>query len=85
MKNSQPAISKRKGLNCLVGLTCFVVIEKLGKQEMLNHYRVIMDVDNQNALQEWPRNSHKVSFLKKQFNSAMKNCSALSNVEHEQP
>ena len=39
-----------------------------------------MNIADQNALQEQPHNTHKV----KQCDSAMKNCSALSNVEHEQ-
>ena len=51
---------------------------------MLNHYRIITNVADQNALQEQPHNNHKVNFLEKQCDSAMKNCSALSNVEHEQ-
>jgi hypothetical protein len=68
----------------LFGLTCFVVIEKQGKQEMLSHYRIIMDVDLQNALQKGPQNTHNIDFLAKQFNAAMKNYYALSNVEHEQ-
>ena len=62
----------------------FVVCEKRGMQELLHHYRYIMDVADQNALQEQPHNTHKVGFVEKQCNSAMKNCSALSNVEHEQ-
>ena len=44
-----------------------------------------MNVADQKALQEQPHDSHKVGFLEKQCNSAMKNCSAPSNVEHEQP
>ena len=43
-----------------------------------------MNVADQNALQEQPHNTHKVNILEKQCDSAMKNCSALSNVEHEQ-
>ena len=43
-----------------------------------------MNVADQNALQEQPHNTHKVGFLGKQCDSAMKNCSAPSNVEHEQ-
>ena len=43
-----------------------------------------MNVADQNALQEQPHNTHKVGFAEKQCDSAMKNCSALSNVEHEQ-
>ena len=62
----------------------FIVNEKEGKQELLKHYRIIMNVADQNALQEQPHNTHKIGFLEKQCDSAMKNCSALSNVEHEQ-
>ena len=43
-----------------------------------------MNIADQNAFQEQPHNTHKVGFLEKQCDSAMKNCSALSNVEHEQ-
>ena len=43
-----------------------------------------MNVANQKALQEQPHNTHKVGFLEKQCDSAMKNCSAPSNVEQEQ-
>jgi hypothetical protein len=43
------------------------------------------NIADQNALRERPHNNHKVDFLEKQSNSAMKNCSAPSNVEHEQP
>ena len=43
-----------------------------------------MNVANQNAVQEQPHNTHKVGFVEKQYDSAMKNCSAPSNVEHEQ-
>ena len=42
-----------------------------------------MNVADQNALQEQPHNTHKVSFVEKQCDSAMKS-SAPSNVEHEQ-
>jgi hypothetical protein len=66
-------------------LVWIVVNEEQGKQESLNHYRIIMDVANQKALQEWPHNIHKVDYLEKQFNAAMKNYSALSNLEHAQP
>ena len=45
---------------------------------------IITNVADQNALQEQPHNSHKVSIVEKQCDSAMKNCSAPSNVEHEQ-
>ena len=51
---------------------------------MLNHYRIITNVADQNAVQEQPHNTHKVGFVEKQYDSAMKNCSAPSNVEHEQ-
>ena len=43
-----------------------------------------MNVADQNAIQEQPHNTHKVNILEKQCDSAMKNCSALSNVEQEQ-
>ena len=43
-----------------------------------------MNVADQNALQEQPHKTLKASILEKQCDSAMKNCSALSNVEHEQ-
>ena len=43
-----------------------------------------MNVADQSALQEQPHNTHKVNILEKQCDSAMKNCSAPSNVEHEQ-
>ena len=81
MVNSHTAVSTRKGLNCFVW---FVVSEKRGNWELLNHYRIIMNVADQNALQEQPHNTHKVNILEKQCDSATKNCSALSNVEHEQ-
>ena len=51
---------------------------------MLNHYRIITNVADQNAIQERSHNTHKVNILEKQCDSAMKNCSALSNVEQEQ-
>ena len=54
----------------------FVVCEKWGKQEMLHHYRIIMNVANQNALQDRSHNTHKVNILEKQCDSATKNCSA---------
>ena len=73
---------ERTQLLCLIG---FIADEKQGKWELLNHYRAITNIADQNALQEQPHNNHKVHFLEKQTNSAMKNCSALSNVEHEQP
>ena len=43
-----------------------------------------MNVTDQNALQERSHNTHKVNILEKQCDSAMKNCSALSNVEQGQ-
>ena len=54
-----------------LGLVWFVFNEKQGKQESLNHYRIIMGVADQNALQEQPLNFHKVDHLEKQCNSAM--------------
>ena len=60
----------------------FIVNEKWDKQKSLNHYRIITKIADQNALQEQPHNNHKVNFLEKRCNSAMKNCSALLNVEH---
>ena len=74
MVNSHIAVSTRKGLNCFVW---FVVSEKQGKCKLLNHYRIIMNVADQNALQEWPHIIHKVDFVEKQCDSAMKNYSAL--------
>ena len=50
MKNSHPVNSTKKGLNCGVRLG-LLLMKKIGKQESLNHYRIIMDVANQNALQ----------------------------------
>ena len=44
-----------------------------------------MNVADQNAIQEQPHNTHKVNIVEKHCDSAMKNCSAPSNVEHEQP
>ena len=55
----------------------FVVSEKWGKQESLNHYRIFMNVADQEVLQEQPHNIHKVYFLEMQCNAGMKNCSAL--------
>ena len=40
----------------------FVVSEKRGKQVSLIHYRIIMDVGNQKALQEWPLNTQQCRF-----------------------
>ena len=44
-----------------------------------------MNVADQNALQERSHNTHKVNILGKQCDSAMKNYSAPSNVDYEQP
>jgi hypothetical protein len=73
MVNSHVAVSTRKGFNCFVW---FVVSEKQGKQELLNHYRIITNVADQNALHEQPHNTYKVGFVEKQCDSAMKICSA---------
>ena len=43
-----------------------------------------MNVADQNSIQERSHKTHKVNILEKQCDSAMKNCSALSNVEQEQ-
>ena len=43
-----------------------------------------MNVADQNAVQERSHNTHKVNIVEKQCDSAIKNCSAPSNVEHEQ-
>ena len=54
MVNSHAAVSTRKGFNYGVWFG-FIVNEKRGKQESLNHYRIIMDmhnVANQKALHE---------------------------------
>ena len=51
---------------------------------MLNHYRIITNIADQNALQERSHNTHKVNILEKQCDSAMKKGSAPSNVEQEQ-
>ena len=55
MKNSHTAISTKKGFNYGVWFD-FIVNEKQGKQESLNHYRIITNVADQNALQEWLHN-----------------------------
>ena len=65
MKNSHPAVSTRKGFNYGVWFG-FIVNEKRGKQESLNHYRIITNVDHQKDLQEQPHNTHKVHFLERQ-------------------
>ena len=61
MKNSHSSVSTRKGFNHCVWFG-FIVNEKRGKQESLNHYRIITNVADQNALQEQPHNNHKVNF-----------------------
>ena len=38
----------------------------------LNHFRIITNVADQNDLQEQPHNTHKVGFVEKQCNAAMK-------------
>ena len=43
-----------------------------------------MNVADQNSLQERSHSTHKVNILGKQCDSAMKKCSAPSNVEQEQ-
>ena len=43
-----------------------------------------MNIADQNAVQERSHNTHKINILEKQCDSAMKNCSAPSNVEQEQ-
>ena len=84
MMNSHAAVSARKQFNYGVWFG-FIVNEIRGKQESLNHYRIITNVADQNALQEQPHKTHKENILEKQCDSAMKNCSALSNAEHEKP
>ena len=56
MKNSHAAVSTRKGFNYGVWFG-FIVDEKWGKQESLNHYRIITNIADQNALQEQPHNN----------------------------
>ena len=56
MKNSHTVVSTRKGFNYSVWFG-FIVDEKRGKQESLNHYRIITNVADQNALQEQPHNN----------------------------
>ena len=51
MKSSHAAVSTRKGFNHGVWFG-FIVNEKRGKKESLDHYRIIMNVADQNALQE---------------------------------
>ena len=52
---SHTAVSRRKGFNYGV-LFDFIVDEKQGKQESLNHFRNITNIADQNALQEQPHN-----------------------------
>ena len=84
MKNSHLADSTRKGFNYGVWFG-LIVNEKRGKQKSLNWNRIITNVADQNAWQEQPHNNHKVGYLVRQQNSAMKNCSALSYVNYKQP
>ena len=83
MRNSHAAVLTRRGFNYGVWFG-FIVNEKQGKQESLNHFRIISNIADQNALQDQPHNIHKVNFLERYYNPAMKNCSAPSNVEYEQ-
>ena len=50
------------------------------KQESLNHYRIITNIADQQDLQEQAHNIHKVGYLERYYNLAMKICSAQSNV-----
>ena len=61
MKNSHAAVSSRKGFNYGVWV-CIIVNVKRGKQESLNHYRIITNVADQNALQECPLNTQQCRF-----------------------
>ena len=79
MKNSHTAVSTRKGFNYGVWFG-FIVNEKRGKQESLNHYRIITNIADQQDLQEQAHNIHKVGYLERYYNLAMKICSAQSNV-----
>ena len=56
MKNSYEVISTRKWFNYGIWFG-FIVDEKWGKQESLNHYRIITNIADQNALQEQPHNN----------------------------
>jgi hypothetical protein len=69
----------------MFGLVWFVVNEKRGKQDSLNHNRMTMDISSQKALQEWLHTIHNLDSLEKQCIAAIMNYSALSNVEHENP
>jgi hypothetical protein len=83
MENSHTLLFQQGRDSIMMFVLVWIVFnEGNGKQESLNHYRIIMDVDNQKALQERLYNNHKVNFLERQCNAAMKNCSAQSNVEH---
>ena len=75
MTSSQAAISAKKGFNYGVW-NGIIESEKRGQQELLNHYMIITNVADQNALQERSHKTHKVNILEKQCDSAMKNCSA---------
>ena len=83
MKNSHTSVSTRKGFNYGVWFG-FIVNEKRGEQDLLNHYSINTYVADQKDLLEWPHNNHKVNFLERQQNAAM-NYSAQSNVDDEQP
>ena len=61
MKNSHTVVSTRNGFNYGVWFG-FIVDEKRGKQESLNHYRIITNVADQNALQECPLNTQQCRF-----------------------
>ena len=73
--HTQP-FQQGKGWIVLFCFVWFVASEKRGKWELLNHYRIIMNIADQNALQERSHNTHKVNILEKHCDSAMKNCSA---------
>jgi hypothetical protein len=64
MKSSHADISTRKGFIKGVWFG-FIVDEKRGKKESLNHYRIITNAAYQNASQEWLHNMHKIKFLEK--------------------
>ena len=51
MKNSHAAVSTRKGFNYSVWFG-FIVDAKQGKQESLNHYRIITNIADQKDLKE---------------------------------
>ena len=56
MTSSHTAVSTRKGFNYGVCFG-FIVNEKRGEQESLNHYRIITYVADLYALQEQPHNN----------------------------